>query len=118
MKRKNWTNTDAQGLSDAHNTGRPLIGSDFLCARLARDTRETLLDIHLIRPALSLWGRGGWGHIRSCLRSFAILCPISIIPPKHSSRLKHCFSSLVLRHNLILDLVVGRSEERVSRRAV
>ena len=51
MKRKNWTNTDAQGLSDAHNTGRPLSGSDFLCARLARDTRETLLDIHLIRPA-------------------------------------------------------------------
>jgi hypothetical protein len=71
MKRKNWTNTDAQGLSDAHNTGPPLIGSDFLCARLARDTRETLLDIHLIRPALSLWGRGGWGHIRLCLRSFA-----------------------------------------------
>ena len=118
MKRKNWTNTDAQGFSDAHNTGRPLIGSDFLCARLARDTRETLLDIHLIRPALSLWGRGGWGHIRSCLRSFAILCPIAIIPPKHSTRLKDCVSSLVLRHNLILDLVVGRSEERVSRRAV
>jgi hypothetical protein len=22
MKRKNWTNTDAQGLSDAHDTGR------------------------------------------------------------------------------------------------
>ena len=81
MKRKNWTNTDAQGLSDAHNTGRPLIGSDSLCARFARDTHETLLDIHLIRPALSLWGRGGWGHIRSCLRSFAILCPISIINP-------------------------------------
>ena len=118
MKRKNWTNTDAQGLSDAYNTGRPLIGFDFLCAGLARDTRETLLDIHMIRPALPLWGRGGWDHIRSCLRSFAILCPIAIIPPKHSTRLKDCVSSLVLRHNLILDLVVGRSEEHVSRRAV
>ena len=118
MKRKNWTNTDAQGLSGAHDTGRPLIGSDFLCARLARDTRGTLPDIHLIRPARSFWGRGDWGHIRSCLWSFAILCPVSIIPPKRSSRLKDCSSSLVLRHNLILDLVVGCSEERVSRRAV
>jgi hypothetical protein len=61
MKRKNWTNTDAQGLSDAHDTGRPLIGSGFLCARLARDTRGTLPDIHLIqtRPIiLRSWGLG------------------------------------------------------------
>jgi hypothetical protein len=59
MKRKNWTNTDAQGLSDAHDMGRPFIGSGLLCARLARDTRGTLPDIHLIRPARSFWGRGG-----------------------------------------------------------
>jgi len=58
MKRKNWTNTDAQSLSDAHDTGRPLIGSGLLCARLARDTRGTLPDIHLIRPARSFRGRG------------------------------------------------------------
>jgi hypothetical protein len=111
MKRKNWTNTDAQGLSATHDTGRPLFGSGLLCARLARDTRGTLPDIHLIRPARSFWGRGGWGHIRSCPWSFAILCPISIIPPKRSSRLRDCSSSLLLRHNLILDLVVCRSEE-------
>ena len=53
MKRKNWTNTDAQGLSAAHNTGRPLIGSGLLYARLAREIRGTLPDIHLIGPARS-----------------------------------------------------------------
>jgi hypothetical protein len=74
MKRKNWTNTDAQGLSDAHNTGRPLIGSDFQCARLARDTRENLLDIHLIRPALV----GSWG-----------LGPHSLVPPVFRHSLAH-----------------------------
>jgi hypothetical protein len=76
MKRKNWTNTDAQGLSDAHNTGRPLIGADFLCARLARDTRETLLDIHLIRPALILLGSWGLG-------------PHSLVPPVFRHSLPH-----------------------------
>jgi hypothetical protein len=57
MKRKNWTNTDAQGLSDAHNSGRPLIGSGLLCVRLARNTSETYPDTGLIRPARILQGR-------------------------------------------------------------
>ena len=53
MKRRNWTNTDAQGFSAAYDTGRPLIGSDLLCVRIARDTSETLPDIGLIRPTRS-----------------------------------------------------------------
>ncbi len=53
MKRKNWTNIDAQSISDAHDTGRPLIGSGLLSVRLARDTSETLPETRLIRPARS-----------------------------------------------------------------
>jgi hypothetical protein len=38
MKRKNWTNTDIQDLSDTHTMGRPLLDS-ALCTT---DSLETL----------------------------------------------------------------------------
>lgn len=61
MKQKNWTNTDTQGLSDAHDTEGPLIGSGLLCARLARDTRGTPAGYapDQTRPILlGSWGLG------------------------------------------------------------